>query len=119
MNLRNFVWILVVCLVITIIGLGVRTLAAEPPTVPLDKIDMYHLQAVVAQQNLAQQQLNNLYIQFINANPDAKALRAKLDGLSAEQDALVSLLFTQAKLDKAKYQIDLEKGEFKKIEVKK
>lgn len=103
-------------LVALIFTVGTIVRAAAPTAVAMDTSDMYHLQAIVTKQQLVQQQMNNLYIQFINANPEAKALRQQLDDLTTQQNALVDLIFKQAKLDRAQYGIDVEKGQLTKIE---
>lgn len=117
MTMKSIMIVALICAIVTF-AIVMKVAAAEPAAVPMEKADMYHLQALLAKSQVAQQQLNNLYIQFINANPDAKKLREELDNLGQQQQALVDALFVTSKLDKSKYQIDVEKGEFKKIDKK-
>lgn len=107
----------VVVLLLIVAG-ALSLMAGEPKTVALPELTKYKLKANLSDIGAAESEMRLLYVQWVNANPDAKKQQIKLDDLKVEQQRLVAEAFKEVNLSVDLYYIDGESMEFKKLEKK-
>lgn len=77
----------------------------------LSELDRLRLQNLVVQQQLCQEQLNVLTLQFLQT-AEPKALHDRVEELTRQINAVAGQMFAACKLDPQRYQLNVNEGIF-------
>lgn len=106
-------WLVALLVLITVSAdVYSREQKPKPDLPPIDALDGARLDGTIAKRDLAQARLDNLVLQFISQNPEARGFREEAARLNGEVQVLAQALLKKHGLDPAKYDIDPKQLKF-------